>query len=55
MIESGSPYFETIFLESGPESLADILVSSSRRDPAQAALLQVGTPSFGNSHCVTTT
>ncbi len=24
----------------------------SRRDPAQAAVLQVGTPSLGSSHCV---
>jgi hypothetical protein len=26
----------------------------SRRDPAQPALLQVGTPSLGSSHCVST-
>jgi len=27
-------------------------VEESRRDPAQAAVLQVGTPSLGKSHCV---
>jgi hypothetical protein len=54
MSECDWRYFETTRFDSGTESLADVLSSLSRRDPAQAALLHVGTPSFGNSHWVTT-
>jgi hypothetical protein len=49
------PFDYQCFVSLGGVKDAFCFSTSSRRDAAQLAVLQVGTPSFGNSHWVKTT